>query len=456
MYNPVDVCWFDSTMAGAPTLPGNTQGAVIGVLDACLVNGFNSQTLTSLVVSGGVATATKTSHGFWDHTVVQITGATPADLNGKKRITYIDSSTFTFEAVGIANGTASGTITALMAPSGWTKTTVSTNIAYYTKPSPMKTPWALLVDDTTNGYATISGRHTNGSTFGGNGTYSTYIVKGTIAGAKAWSVYADGRSIYTFMNTSGSDAAYPLAWVGAGLADLIGFSNGNDNDCLLFGSINTVGGNPQHQHEVGLTSNYFALAPGVPAYRGAMRAYNITNSGYYSTLIDGSAGADGYFHCGQYEVWDERLVGPRGILPGYFSSMHDWLAVSHGTILTNPQYVRTPQLRDHRIRVLKTSGAGMVVIDITGPWYPADKYYGGYRIRGTAKKQGAVGRFPLALMVKDSGQIIRKTMSAADGSFAFNNIDYLYQGYTVVEYDGELADPLNAAIADLVTPEAMP
>ena len=28
MYNPVEVCWFDSDMAGAPTLPGNTIGAL--------------------------------------------------------------------------------------------------------------------------------------------------------------------------------------------------------------------------------------------------------------------------------------------------------------------------------------------------------------------------------------------------------------------------------------------
>lgn len=153
MYNPVEVCWFDSGMAGAPTLPGNTQGAVIGVLDACLVNGFNSQTLTSLVVSGGVATATKTSHGFWDHTVVQITGATPADLNGKKRITRVNADSFTFEAVGMANGTATGTIIAKMAPGGWTKTTISTNVCYYTKPSLIFTTWALYLDDAYNAYA---------------------------------------------------------------------------------------------------------------------------------------------------------------------------------------------------------------------------------------------------------------------------------------------------------------
>src|SRR5574343_16373 len=175
MYNPVEVCWFDSDMAGAPAM-ARSAGALITVLDDCLINGFNSQTLTSLVVSGGVATATKTSHGFWDHTVVLISGATPADLNGKKRITLVDANSFTFEAVGIANGTATGTILAKMAPAGWTKTTLATNDVYYTKPHVAATPWALQVSDTYTDYVTLAGRHkTTGEQF----YYSTatYLYK---------------------------------------------------------------------------------------------------------------------------------------------------------------------------------------------------------------------------------------------------------------------------------------
>lgn len=454
MYNPVEVCWFDSDMAGAPAM-GRAAGALITVLDDCLINGFNSQTLTSLVVSGGVATATKTSHGFWDHTVVLISGATPTDLNGKKRITRVDANSFTFEAVGIANGTATGTILAKMAPAGWTKTSLGTNDAYYTKPHAASTPWALQVTDTYTDYVVLAGRHkTTGTTFAYSG--GNYLYKSTSIGTRYWSVYADGRSIYINVNNYNNTAAnYRLA----GFTDLVSFNADSTNDCLLVSPYNSSGNTVIHQVD-GQSATGSILPNSVPAYRMAIRHYSMAFSGYGTTLIDGSSASDGCFQCAPIEVWDTMsgniALNPRGIMAGCFSSMHDYDCVSHGTILTNPQWVRAPQLRDHRIRVIKATGNGMLVMDITGPWYPTDRYYGSYRIRGTAKKLGAAGRFPLALIVKDSGQIIRKTLSAADGSYAFNNIDYLYQGYIVIEFDGEITDPLNAAIADLVTPEAMP
>ena len=52
------------TDAGVPQLSG-TAGALITVLDACLVNGYGSVTLDSITVTSNVATCTKsTGHGF--------------------------------------------------------------------------------------------------------------------------------------------------------------------------------------------------------------------------------------------------------------------------------------------------------------------------------------------------------------------------------------------------------
>jgi len=51
------VVYFDSTMTGAPALSG-TAGTLIGLLDACLQDGFGGVTLDSLVVASNVATAT--------------------------------------------------------------------------------------------------------------------------------------------------------------------------------------------------------------------------------------------------------------------------------------------------------------------------------------------------------------------------------------------------------------
>ena len=45
-----NVVYFTSTMSGAPTLT-NTAGSLIGILDACLVDGLGSVTLDSLVVA---------------------------------------------------------------------------------------------------------------------------------------------------------------------------------------------------------------------------------------------------------------------------------------------------------------------------------------------------------------------------------------------------------------------
>ena len=130
-------------MSGAPVLSG-TAGTLIAVLDACLVNGFGSVTLNSLVVQNNVATATVSGgHGFamivgvnnvspGVGPVVRIDGATPAALNGDWRLASVpNSTTFTFAAEGIPDQTATGTITAKRAPAGWAKAFGGANKAAY-------------------------------------------------------------------------------------------------------------------------------------------------------------------------------------------------------------------------------------------------------------------------------------------------------------------------------------
>jgi hypothetical protein len=69
-------------------------------------------TLTSVVVTSNVATATKVAHGYSVGEQVYIAGANLAYVNGLKTIaTVADADTFTFVATG-ANATATGTIVA--------------------------------------------------------------------------------------------------------------------------------------------------------------------------------------------------------------------------------------------------------------------------------------------------------------------------------------------------------
>ncbi|WP_347279339.1 hypothetical protein [Plasticicumulans sp.] len=136
------VKWFSShdasgaAVAGAPVFSG-AAGSLITVLDAYLLTGYGTVSVASLVVSGGVATATVSAgHGLLDQQIALIAGATPGALNGEQRITRLSPTTFTFSTTA-ADGTAGGAITASVAPVvGWEKAFAGTSKAIYRSTDP--------------------------------------------------------------------------------------------------------------------------------------------------------------------------------------------------------------------------------------------------------------------------------------------------------------------------------
>ena len=80
---------------------------------------------------------------------------------------------------------------------------------------------------------------------------------------------------------------------------------------------------------------------------------------------------------------------------------------------------------------------------------------GAHRITGTVTERGAAGVYRVRLFDRKTALCLRETWSAADGSYAFNNLANQPNGYFAVAFD-DGANPLNAAIADLITPEPMP
>lgn len=77
------------------------------------------------------------------------------------------------------------------------------------------------------------------------------------------------------------------------------------------------------------------------------------------------------------------------------------------------------------------------------------------RITGTVTELGVAGSYRVRLYDRKSGRCLRETWSAADGVYIFNYIAHRPNNYFVVAFDHG-ANPLNAAIADLITPEPMP
>lgn len=205
---------FHSAMTGAPVLNG-VAGSLIAVLDACLVNGFGLQTATSVTVASGIATATFPSgHSFEPDTVALFAGATPAGLNGEKRILSTSTNTVTFSATGIADGAATGTITAKLAPAGWEKAFSGTNLGAFRSLGVESTRMYLRVDDTgtTNtrvvGYETMSDVNTGVGPFptatqiSGGGWWPK--ANAANATARAWTLIADSKGFKFHIHTLGA------------------------------------------------------------------------------------------------------------------------------------------------------------------------------------------------------------------------------------------------------------
>jgi hypothetical protein len=69
---------------------------------------------------------------------------------------------------------------------------------------------------------------------------------------------------------------------------------------------------------------------------------------------------------------------------------------------------------------------------------------------------GVPGRYRVQLYRRQSGMPIACTYSdPLTGAYSFTRLAYRYQGYFTIAFDYGTA-PVNAAIADLLTPEPMP
>lgn len=198
------VKYFTSAMTGAPTL-ANVAGNLIAVLDACLVNGFGLKTCDSVVISSGVGTATiSTGHSAIEQCVVLFAGATsPAALNGERKVTSIGSNTIVFDASGLPDGAATGTITVKLAPAGWTKAFAGTNLAAYKSANPAASGMFARFDDTTTTYASVRGYETMTDINAGAGIFPAAIQqahsswpKSNSAAAKSWWLVANDRCVY--------------------------------------------------------------------------------------------------------------------------------------------------------------------------------------------------------------------------------------------------------------------
>lgn len=382
---------FTSQMVGAPALTG-AAGSKIGVLDACLVNGFDLKSATSLVVAGGVATLSFAGlHSAIVDSVVLVEGSSIAALNGEQKVTAIGAGVVRF-ATAEANATATGTITFKMAPAGWVKEFAGTNVAAYRSANVLGTRMYLRIDDTSTTLCRVVGYETMTDINTGTGPFPTaaqmagggYWPKAQVAGSTPllWCLIADTR---TLIDTVGPSyhlgATYNLTFsrvfgdiahvrpAGDPYACVLGYSVTNSvqsmNDAVLAGGVALQYAIPRSYTGLGSavlhasapytgdTSACSGRDPKVgdfpsPADGGLKLSRKFVSPAVSSSYVRGDI--VGWYHAPQQYVWDSIkmfdtvTVGGRKLM-------------SVGGTVTSSTSVASST----------TAGAGFV--DITGPWW---------------------------------------------------------------------------------------
>lgn len=380
---------YDSTMPAAPVLSG-TAGTLRAVVKACLVDGFGAGAVAALSVTANVATASYgAGHSFLPGSIVFISGATPAELNGQKTVLTTSVSTITFAAPGVANGAATGTITSKVAGAGWQELfpAALTNVLCL-KPSVVEaTGCVLRIDDTgtTNARVRAYESMTDASTGTGPTPLDAQVSGGlwwpksgaASSAARPWFMVADERGFYLALAPQGGDR-FTLLYAGdiASLksGDAYGYLvTGNQSDqtasttvpdgCMGYSGRSARGG-------AYLVRAHTAIGQSIAAQR--------LGAHHNGSTADVYAGTAGY-SIGTYPngpnnglmtgALELHALGIRGTLPGLLHPVQDCgNAFATGAIVDG-----TGDLAGRRLMAIRTgspagSARGTVFIDVAGPW----------------------------------------------------------------------------------------
>lgn len=382
-------------MTGAPVLNG-TAGTLIAILDACLVNGFSSGTVDSVVIAGGVGTVTRSAgHPAEAGAVMLLAGATVSggSINGEQKVVSATTTTWTFDATGISNQTATGTITAKLAPAGWAKTYSGTNLAAYKSSDVAATGCLLRVDDTGTTNARVIGYETMSDINTGTGLFPTNVIlaggdywtKSSNANstANSWMLVADGRFFYFARayrsgNNSTQTNDYQLHVFG----DFIPTKSNDAYACVLSGeasdqsSSNVVSNNSYWYGASGGSSGFYCPR----SYTGLGSAIQMGKA--YPTLnsqgTPGCSGAnsngtpfpnptDGGLYVVPHYIFEGSTQIHRGTSPGYYCCPQ-FLANSLFNARDTVTGVTGLTGKTLKALTCQSTTQGAVFFDITGPW----------------------------------------------------------------------------------------
>lgn len=393
MTSPVNtsVKFFHSLMTNAPAVSG-TAGTLVALLDACLVDGFDLKTATSLVVAGGVATLTFSgTHSALLDSVILVDGSSITALNGEQKVTAVGANTVSF-ATAASDGTATGTITFKMAPLGWTKAYTGTNLAAYRSLQVGASGFYLRVDDTGTLSARVVGYEAMSAISTGTGPFPTaaqisgglhWTKSGTAnATANQWFLAGDGLNFYVGIAPTSGATPTNLPHSLYAFGDLIPYRDAGDPwTCTLTGAPSSTTSTPHIgtltvpegtgtfavRNFTGLSTSFQSLNY---AFCGSTSSATIAGAdstlGAFPSRVDGSLRLSRRF----LRSFDSSYPEPRAEIPGVVHIPQTGVYDQTGRFST---HLGAGSLAGRKIIFVpagttNSTVTGVHALDITGPW----------------------------------------------------------------------------------------
>jgi hypothetical protein len=404
---------YHSDQTGAPTLSG-TVGALITVLDAVLVNGYNQVDVSSMTRSGSTVTVTcVTPHGYdnpathyWNRNgvgnVCTIAGADQVEYNGDWPISYVSDTVFTFD-IGTAtpDTPATGTITTKRAGGGFSKAFADTNRGVYRSNDLTSRRHFLQVNDIADcpngqgamyagwrGYEYMRGIDDGDFPFPtvvAAGAFGQYLCKSTAVdtSSRAWTIITDGKFFFLWLspNRSGTD------FTPDGYSRLFGFGDFKSTVPDAYATLISGGdteSSPGSGTQCGLMKPsqnqwYQGYIPGSGvtciARRFNGQASPVPSAGLiasvigygqecfgYRSMLPFPNPIDGRYYLEQIKVTEDSNI--RGTLP-YYQGLHGTVH-GHRELIDNVIGLEGRTFMYLRATPVSTAYLGGVYIDITG------------------------------------------------------------------------------------------
>jgi len=366
------------------------------VLDAVLVNGYNTVSISSITRVGATATVVcAAAHGLAKGDSALIAGAAQTDYNIDAVVTVVDPTTFTYTVANSPTTPATGTITVKRAPAGFTKVYAGTNKAAYRANDLTSNRMYLCCDDTGGstgggGEARMYGYETMTSVDAGTNPFPTAAQSAngyfwrksstTDATARAWWIITDGKLVYYFNQYDLAAAKLMTGPTFSGaFGDFLSYKAGDAYSTILTGcsaagatSSSALNGlfNAMQSITNGSSFSSSTVVPrdytGVPGARyvgllgsGLGSPFGGTTYISYPHLID-----SGYY-LSPALITQTTPALVRGRIPGMYEGWHG-RTFNHGDIIDNVQGLPGRALM--HLYGQSILGNGCILLDITGPW----------------------------------------------------------------------------------------